>query len=102
MIRALYTAASGMLIGMRQQDVVADNIANSSTVGYKADLNVIDLDNLKLHAPQMVYDLPDDARRLVQRSEGFTHTIVSGEVVRRDNEPTGKLPGRLVRGRQSL
>jgi flagellar basal-body rod protein FlgG len=37
MIRALYTAASGMLIGMRQQDVVADNIANSSTVGYKAD-----------------------------------------------------------------
>ncbi len=37
MIRALYTAASGMLIGMRQQDVVADNISNSSTVGYKAD-----------------------------------------------------------------
>ncbi len=37
MIRALYTAASGMLTGMRQQDVVADNLANSSTVGYKAD-----------------------------------------------------------------
>ena len=37
MIRSLYTAASGMLLGMRQQDVVADNIANSSTVGYKAD-----------------------------------------------------------------
>jgi len=37
MIRALYTAASGMLIGMRQQDVVADNLSNSSTVGYKAD-----------------------------------------------------------------
>lgn len=37
MIRALYTAASGMLLGMRQQDVVADNIANASTVGYKAD-----------------------------------------------------------------
>lgn len=37
MIRSLYTAASGMLLGLRQQDVVADNIANSSTVGYKAD-----------------------------------------------------------------
>lgn len=37
MIRALYTAASGMLLGLRQQDVVADNIANASTVGYKAD-----------------------------------------------------------------
>jgi flagellar basal-body rod protein FlgF len=37
MIRGLYTAASGMLLGMRQQDVVADNLSNSSTVGYKAD-----------------------------------------------------------------
>src|SRR5690606_532869 len=37
MIRGLYTAASGMLLGLRQQDVVADNLANSSTVGYKAD-----------------------------------------------------------------
>ncbi len=37
MIRSLYTAASGMLLGLRQQDVVADNIANSNTVGYKAD-----------------------------------------------------------------
>ncbi|MCK9486198.1 MAG: flagellar hook-basal body protein [Dehalococcoidia bacterium] len=37
MIRSLYTAASGMVLGLRQQDVVADNIANSSTVGYKAE-----------------------------------------------------------------
>lgn len=37
MIRAFYTAASGMLIGMHQQDVVADNLSNSNTVGYKAD-----------------------------------------------------------------
>lgn len=37
MIRGLYTAASGMLLGLRQQEVVADNLANSNTVGYKAD-----------------------------------------------------------------
>lgn len=37
MIKGLYTAASGMLLGMRQQEVVADNLANSNTVGYKAD-----------------------------------------------------------------
>lgn len=37
MIRGLYTAASGMLLGLRQQDVVADNMANSSTIGYKAE-----------------------------------------------------------------
>lgn len=37
MIRGLYTAASGMLLGLRQQDVTAANISNSSTVGYKAE-----------------------------------------------------------------
>jgi N-acyl-D-amino-acid deacylase len=71
-------------------------------VGYKADLNVIDFDALKLHAPEMVYDLPADGRRFVQRADGYTHTIVSGEVVRAHGQPTGKLPGKLVRGRQGV
>jgi N-acyl-D-aspartate/D-glutamate deacylase len=71
-------------------------------VGYKADLNVIDFDALKLHAPEMVYDLPADGRRFVQRADGYTHTIVSGEVIRAHGQPTGKLPGKLVRGRQSV
>jgi N-acyl-D-amino-acid deacylase len=71
-------------------------------VGYKADLNVIDFDALKLHAPEMVYDLPADGRRFVQRADGYTHTIVSGEVIRAHGQPTGKLPGKLVRGRQGL
>ena len=69
--------------------------------GYKADVNVIDFDGLRLHAPEMAYDLPTDARRFVQRAEGFTHTIVSGEVIRQHNEATGKLPGHLVRGPKS-
>jgi N-acyl-D-amino-acid deacylase len=71
-------------------------------VGYKADLNVIDFDGLKLYAPEMVYDLPADGRRFVQRADGYTHTIVSGEVVRAHGQPTGKLPGKLVRGRQRV
>ncbi|PRQ10085.1 N-acyl-D-amino-acid deacylase family protein [Enhygromyxa salina] len=70
-------------------------------IGYKADLNVIDFDAMKLHAPEMIYDLPADGRRFVQRAEGITHTIVSGQIIRQANEPTGKLPGRLVRGPQS-
>jgi flagellar basal-body rod protein FlgF len=37
MIRALYTAASGMLFGMRQQDIAADNLANTRTAGFKAE-----------------------------------------------------------------
>jgi N-acyl-D-aspartate/D-glutamate deacylase len=69
--------------------------------GYKADVNVIDYDRLTLHAPEVAYDLPAGGRRLVQRAEGYAATIVSGAVVYRDGEPTGALPGRLVRGPQA-
>jgi N-acyl-D-aspartate/D-glutamate deacylase len=69
--------------------------------GYKADLNVIDLDRLHLHAPEVAYDLPSGGRRLVQRAEGFVATIVSGTVVYQHGTATGALPGRLVRGPQA-
>ena len=69
--------------------------------GMKADLNLIDFDRLALRAPEMVRDLPAGGRRLVQRAEGYAATIVSGEVTFEDGEPTGALPGRLVRGAQA-
>jgi len=69
--------------------------------GYKADLDVIDFDRLLLHAPEVAHDLPGGGRRLVQRAEGYAATIVSGAVVLRGGEPTGSLPGRLVRGPQT-
>ena len=67
-------------------------------VGMKADLNVIDYDRLALRPPEIVYDLPAGGKRLVQRTDGFDATIVSGSVVYRNGEATGALPGRLVRG----
>jgi N-acyl-D-amino-acid deacylase len=67
-------------------------------VGMKADLNIIDLDRLHLHAPLPAYDLPTGARRLTQRADGYVATIVSGEITYRDGEHSGALPGRLVRG----
>ncbi|MDA0662932.1 MAG: amidohydrolase family protein [Proteobacteria bacterium] len=69
--------------------------------GYKADVNVIDYDRLRLHAPQVVYDLPSGGRRLIQKTEGYDATLVSGVVVQRDGIETGALPGRLVRGPQT-
>ncbi len=66
--------------------------------GKKADVNVIDLDGLVLHRPEMVYDLPGGARRLLQSADGYAATIVSGETVMRDGRATGARPGRLVRG----
>jgi len=70
--------------------------------GRKADVNVIDFDALRLHAPEMVYDLPAQGRRLVQKVDGYRYTVCSGEVTFEGGEPTGALPGRLVRGPQRL
>jgi N-acyl-D-aspartate/D-glutamate deacylase len=67
-------------------------------VGKKADINVTDLDALRLHAPEMIFDLPAGGRRLVQRVDGYRATLVSGEVTFEYGEQTGALPGRLVRG----
>ena len=67
-------------------------------VGYKADLNVIDLDRLKVSAPHPVHSLPGGGRRLEQKAEGYVATVVSGEVTYRDGHFTGARPGRLVRG----
>jgi len=66
--------------------------------GLKADLNVIDYDRLGLRHPEVVYDLPAGGRRLIQRTVGYEATVLSGVPVHRDGEPTGSLPGRLVRG----
>jgi len=69
--------------------------------GYRADLNVIDYARLKLKAPSVAYDLPTGGRRLIQRAQGYTATIVAGQVTYRDGEPTRALPGRLLRGSRS-
>jgi len=70
--------------------------------GMLADVNVIDFDHLTLHAPEMVYDLPAGGRRLVQKADGYKATIKRGVVITRDGEPTGALPGQLIRGPQTV
>ncbi|NKB34369.1 MAG: amidohydrolase family protein [Pseudomonadales bacterium] len=68
--------------------------------GYKADLNVIDLEKLKLHKPEVHFDLPAGGRRLMQFADGYVATIVSGQTIYQDGKATGARPGRLVRGEQ--
>jgi N-acyl-D-aspartate/D-glutamate deacylase len=67
-------------------------------VGKKADINVIAHDNLKIGAPEVLYDLPGGGKRMVQRTEGYDATIVAGQIVYRKGVATNALPGRLVRG----
>jgi N-acyl-D-aspartate/D-glutamate deacylase len=71
------------------------------TPGYRADINVIDMTALRLHRPQMLFDLPAGGKRLVQRADGYRHTIVAGQETYRNGVATAALPGRLVRGPQA-
>jgi N-acyl-D-aspartate/D-glutamate deacylase len=66
--------------------------------GALADFNLIDYDALALGAPFVAADLPAGGRRLLQRATGYAKTIKNGVVTFSDGEPTGELPGRLVRG----
>jgi N-acyl-D-aspartate/D-glutamate deacylase len=65
--------------------------------GYAADIVVFDSDRIGPMMPELVHDLQAGARRLKQQATGVA-TIVNGEVLLRDNEPTGTLPGQLIRG----
>ena len=65
--------------------------------GLKADINVIDWDQLGADKPYIAHDLPAGGKRLLQTVHGYAATIVSGEVTYRDGVPTGALPGKLVR-----
>ena len=86
----MQTHDTAQLYGLDDRGVIAP--------GKKADLNVIDLDRLRLELPRLVADLPAGGSRLVQEATGYVATVVSGVVTRRDDVDTGARPGRLVRG----
>ena len=75
MVRRL-TLDNARALGLNDRGVIAP--------GRKADINVIDHARLRLHAPQVVYDLPAGGRRLMQEADGYVATILSGEIVSRD------------------
>lgn len=84
------TQANAELVGLLDRGVLAP--------GMKADINVINFDGLKLRAPEIVYDLPAGGKRLIQKAEGYTATIISGTLAFKNGEPTGALVGKLLRG----
>ena len=51
--------------------------------GAFADINVIDLDGMRLPTPEYVHDFPGGAGRYIQRSSGYDATIVNGAVFMR-------------------
>ena len=70
-------------------------------VGKKGDLNILDWEKIAFGRPYVTFDLPAGGRRLLQKADGYDTTIVSGQVTYRNGEPTGALPGKMVRGQRA-
>ena len=68
--------------------------------GYLADVNVIDLDNIKLGKPWLAFDLPAGGKRLLQKARGYDYTIKSGQVTFEKGVLQDARPGGLIRGPQ--
>ena len=69
--------------------------------GMLADLNVIDMDRLKLGKPWLAFDLPAGGKRLLQKADGYVATIKSGQVTFREGVMQGATPGIVIRGPQT-
>src|SRR3546814_16521214 len=61
--------------------------------GRAADLVIFDPDTVGPLPPEYVRDLPGGGRRLVQRANGITNSIVNGVVAFSDCESTGEFAG---------
>jgi len=70
--------------------------------GYLADVNVVDMDRIKLGKPWLAFDLPAGGKRLLQKAEGYDYTIKSGQVTFKGGVVTDKRPGGLIRGPQTV
>ena len=86
------TAATARTVGLLDRGVLAP--------GYRADLNLVDLEHLTARRPEIRHDLPAGGRRFVQPAEGYVATVVAGDVTYEQGEAHDALPGRLVRGPQ--
>lgn len=83
------TSDTARLFGIEDRGVL--------TPGSYADVNVIDLDGMRLAMPDYVHDFPGGAGRLIQKAEGYDYTLVNGQVFMESGEHTGALGGSLLR-----
>ena len=65
--------------------------------GAPADIVVYDLNNLEVLPSEVAEDLPGGEWRRIQKAKGYNWILVNGEVTFEDGEPTGAMPGRLLR-----
>ena len=66
--------------------------------GAAADLVVFDPARVGTRQTELVSDLPEGQRRLLQKADGIDWVFVNGAAVVEDGTPSDRLPGRLLRG----
>ena len=65
--------------------------------GMKADINVIDYQNLQLGDLRIARDLPAGGARILQDARGYIASLINGVPTRLHDVDTGERPGRLIR-----
>jgi N-acyl-D-amino-acid deacylase len=77
------------VLGLDDRGVLAE--------GNRADINVIDINRLEEHHPEIVNDFPGGAPRFVQRATGYRATVCNGQIVLENDEHTGICSGSVLR-----
>ena len=84
------TSAPALILGIKDRGLLRE--------GFRADINVIDLDSLSESMPEMVSDFPGGTSRFIQRARGYAATLVNGKVILEDDSHTGVRAGTVLRG----
>jgi N-acyl-D-aspartate/D-glutamate deacylase len=66
--------------------------------GYAADLVLFDPRRVAMRPTEMVHDLPEGQRRLLQRADGIEWVLVNGTPLIERGVPADRRPGRVLRG----
>ncbi|MCU1370902.1 MAG: N-acyl-D-aspartate/D-glutamate deacylase [Ilumatobacteraceae bacterium] len=85
----LMTQVPAELFGLEGRGILAE--------GFHADVVVVDPETVGSELAELVYDLPADSPRLTASSIGVSRVLVNGTIVVVDGEPTGDLPGTVLR-----
>ncbi|HEU5194944.1 MAG TPA: amidohydrolase family protein [Methylomirabilota bacterium] len=84
-----YTFQPARIMGLRDRGLVREGLA--------ADLMVFDLDRIGVKDDEVTRDGPGGTPRRVQGAEGVDWVVVNGRPVLDHGQPTGALPGRVLR-----
>ena len=85
------------MLSAKQNRVLGLKDRGALQEGYKADINVLDINAIEERQPTRVQDFPGDAPRLIQRGVGYRYTLVNGDVILTDDELTDARSGHILR-----